>query len=149
LARQEWSWEGNIQAAVVAFLVAQGWSITRVADTASKEHGTDVEAARAGRRLHVEAKGWPSATYVDPARQQEQKKTQPVTQARVWFADAVVHTLRLRAANPNDVVAIALPENDAYRRLWEGVRAPLLQVRLAILWVPADGTVTHEGWPDA
>lgn len=148
-ARGEWSWEGNIQAAVVAFLVGQGWSVTRVADTASKEHGTDIEATRADRRLHVEAKGWPSASYVDPNRQHEQKKTMPATQARVWFADAVGHALRLRAANPDDAVAIALPENDTYRRLWEGICAPLLQVRIAMLWVAADGTVTQEGWPEA
>lgn len=145
-ARQEWWWEGNVQSAVVDFLVREGWSVTRVADTASKEHGTDVEAVREGRRLHVEAKGWPSAQYVDTTRAHEKKKTMPATQARVWFADAVVHTLRLRAAHPVDTVAIAFPSNDTYRRLWEGIRGPMLEVGIAVLWVAEDGSVDHDGW---
>jgi hypothetical protein len=145
-AREEWSWEGNVQAAVVAFLVGEGWSVTRVADTASKEHGTDIEAVRAGQRVHVEAKGWPSTTYVDPAREHEQKKTMPATQARVWFADAIVHALRLRTSNPDDRVAVALPAVDTYRRLWEGIRPPVLQARIALVWVAQDGTVHHDGW---
>ena len=145
-ARQEWSWEGNVQAAVVAFLVSEGWSVTRVADTASKEHGTDIEAVLAGVRGHVEVKGWPSAHYVDPARAGEQKKTQPATQARVWFADAIVHALRLRTINPGDVVAVALPAVDTYLRLWEGIRPPVVSVGIALLWVAQDGTVHHDGW---
>lgn len=143
-ARQEWS--RATPTAVVAFLVGDGWSVTRVADTASKEHGTDVEAVRAGERAHVEAKGWPSATYVDPAREHEQKKTMPATQARVWFADAIVHALRLRTSNPDDRVAVALPAVDTYRRLWEGIRPPVLQAQIALLWVAQDGTVHHDGW---
>lgn len=144
---QEWSWEGNVQAAVVAFLVGEGWSITRVADTASKEHGTDVEAVRSGHRLHVEVKGWPSERYTDPARAHEQKKTMPATQARVWFADAV-HALRLRTSHPDDAVAIALPAVDTYRRLWEGIRPPTVGAGIALVWVERDGTVTYDPAPN-
>src|SRR5690606_23507541 len=41
-----WHWEGNVQAAVVSGLVAEGWSILAVADTASRAAGTDVIAVR-------------------------------------------------------------------------------------------------------
>src|SRR5690349_1083297 len=37
--RKDWFWEGQVQAAVVRFLAADGWKIESVADTASKAHG--------------------------------------------------------------------------------------------------------------
>ncbi len=55
-AREEWSWEGNVQAALIGHLAAAGGRIRRVADTRSKEHGTDVVAERDGRLLHVESR---------------------------------------------------------------------------------------------
>ncbi len=146
-AQQEWSWEGNVQSAIVAFLVESGWSVTRVANTSSREPGTDVEASRSGERVHIEVKGWPSAQYVDPARQHEKKRTQPATQARVWFSDAIVHALRLRASHPEDIVAVALPAIDTYRRLWAGIKRPVSSVGIALLLVEPNGSVSAEDWP--
>ncbi len=63
-ATTEWWWEGNVQAAVGRHLAADGWSIRRVADTASRERGVDIEANRDSGQLLVQVKGYPSATYV-------------------------------------------------------------------------------------
>lgn len=141
--RSEWNWEGTIQAAVVGYLVSQGVAITRVADTASKEHGTDVEGRVAGLRVHVEVKGWPSDRYIDPARAGEVKRTSPALQARVWFADGLMHVLRLRASHPDDRVLLALPDVGTYRRLVEGVQAPIDTLRIGLLWVDSSGVVTE------
>lgn len=56
-----WFWEGNVQAAVVRYLAGDGWHIRRVADTASRERGVDIEGDRDGVRLLVEVKGYPAA----------------------------------------------------------------------------------------
>jgi hypothetical protein len=145
-AREEWSWEGNLQAAVVTYLAANGVSITRVASTATKEHGTDIEGIRAGVPLHVEVKGWPSPGYVDVARAAEQKKTLAPTQARVWFASGLMKVLQLRAEHPLDSVALALPDKPTYRRLFETLRAPVEVLHISLLWVTQDGAVTLDGW---
>jgi Holliday junction resolvase len=46
--------EGHVQAAIVAHLERDGWTIEREADTASHEPGIDVLASRDGRSLAVE-----------------------------------------------------------------------------------------------
>lgn len=130
-----------MQSTVIAWLAARGWSIRRAADTRSREHGTDIVAERVGRSLHVEVKGWPSSRYADPARREEQKRTTPSVQARVWFADAVLHGLRLRDAHPDDDVAIALPDTTTYRGLAESIRFSLTRTELIVLLVSETGDV--------
>ena len=78
--------EEVVQGRLVAYLVKDGWQILRVAQTATRERGTDVLAARDGRTLAVEVKGYPSLSYADPRRAGEVKPTQPATQARHWYA---------------------------------------------------------------
>ena len=40
-----WSWEGQVQGVLANFLGSSGWVVTRVADTARKERGKDIEAS--------------------------------------------------------------------------------------------------------
>lgn len=145
-AHEDWHWEGQIQARVVAHLAAMGVAITRVADTASREHGTDIEGIHNGTRIHVEVKGWPSDRYVDPSRTHEPKKTPAAVQGRVWFADGLMHVLRLRTSYPNDTVVLALPAVPSYRRMFDAVRPPIEGAHISVLWVAEDGTVTLDGW---
>lgn len=139
--RDEWGWEGNVQATLIGHLAVAGWRIRRVADTRSKEHGTDVVAERDGRLLHVEVKGWPSTNYVDAARAQEVKKTPPALQARVWFGDALLHGMRLRSEHPTDDVALCLPGTGTYRRLATVIQPALTLARLQVLLVSENGRV--------
>jgi hypothetical protein len=74
---REPDWEGNVQARVCRWLLDDGWHLEQVADTATRERGTDVVARRDGKRVHVEVKGWPSRLYADPSRQAEVKRTKP------------------------------------------------------------------------
>lgn len=140
-ALDEWSWEGNIQSRVIAWLAGRGWRIRRAADTRSRERGTDIIADRAGRTLHVEVKGWPSARYVDPARSGEPKRTPPSLQARAWFADALLQGMRLRDTHPDDRVAIAMPDTPTYRNLAASVRSSLSRTEVTVLLVSENGDV--------
>lgn len=144
-ALQEWSWEGNVQSRVIGWLAHRGWSIRRAADTRGREHGTDIVAERGGQMLHVEVKGWPSTRYVDPARGDEQKRTPPHLQARVWFADALLHGMRLRDAHPHDHVAIAMPDTTTYRGLAASIRSSLGMTQVTVLFVDQAGDVAVTG----
>jgi hypothetical protein len=133
--------EEVVQKRVVTCLVREGWDVLRVADTASRERGTDIRAERAGMLLHVEVKGYPSKSYADLQRAHEAKPTQPATQARVWFAGAVVKVLQLRQEYPDDEVALALPDVPTYRSLLRTIETTVAAVRLSVLLVRDDGSV--------
>ncbi|GGP73378.1 MarR family transcriptional regulator [Saccharothrix coeruleofusca] len=138
--------EGLVQGEVVTWLVASGWSIGRVAETASRERGTDIVAERAGVRLHVEVKGFPSKSYADPRRAGEVKPTQPATQARHWFSAGLMKVLQLRQDYPQDAVALALPDRGTYRQLLATVDSTIRTMRLAVFLVRDDGSV-EDRWP--
>ena len=73
-------------------------------------------------------------TYRDPSRA-HLESTQPATQARGWFNDAVVHALRLRDVHPQDDVVMCLPHQETYRNLCRGVARSLgrCQVRVVLI----------------
>ena len=85
---EEWFWEGNVQAMVVGHLAGSGWRIRRVANTASSEHGVDIEADRQGERLVIEVKGYPGRTYARGERRGEAKITPAAAQARAYAVPA-------------------------------------------------------------
>jgi hypothetical protein len=64
----------------------------------------------------------------------------------VWFADGLMHVLRLCTSYPNDTVVLALPAVSTYRRMFDAVRPPVESVHISVLWVDEDGTVTLDGW---
>lgn len=138
----EWQSELNVQSMVVRHLAIDGWSITSVADTASKAHGVDIVATKEGMTVGVEVKGYPSRSYADPARAHERKPTQPSTQARVWYAGALLAAMRLRTRRPDVLSVIALPDFTTYRNLYEDTAWSLQACGIAVWFVSEDGTVT-------
>jgi len=106
----EWHTEANVQSSLVTALATDGWRILAVANTATKEHGIDVVAARGGTTVGIEVKGFPSRTYADAARAAETKRTSPSTQAGHWYSQAVLAAMRLRGKEPAWRSVIALPD---------------------------------------
>jgi hypothetical protein len=141
----EWHTEARVQAAVVSRLVADGWHILRVADTAARQHGLDIEAARGDERLGVEVKGYPSSAYADPARSGQAKPTRPSTQAGHWYAAAVVAAMRLRGRRPDVRSVIALPDFPRYRDLYAETATSLSAAAIDVWWVGLNGAVDVEG----
>jgi hypothetical protein len=133
--------EATVQSFVVSYLVNQGWEIRRVADTASREQGVDILAVRDGHALAVEVKGFPSTAYADPRRSDETKRTTPATQARVWFAQAILKAMLTRSDHPEYDLAIALPDAPTYRSLHQRTRTSLDQLAITVLFVTAEGHV--------
>lgn len=139
---ERWHTEANVQAAVVRWLVTQGWRILSVADTATREHGIDIVAERGPERVGVEVKGYPSVRYADPARAHEQKRTQPSTQAGHWYAQALLAAMRLRGRQPDTTSVVALPDFPRYRALHAETAGSLAASGIKVWWVSAAGDVT-------
>jgi hypothetical protein len=137
---QEWAWEGQVQSHLVAYLALNGWSIIRVADTAQRERGVDIIAERAGHRLLVEVKGWPSSTYARGERAGQPKPTQPTLQAAHWFAEALSSLIR-RGAGPEIQLAMGLPDMPRYRTLLGEAGWALDRLDIMIYLVTAEGAV--------
>lgn len=137
--REEWHWEGNIQARLCDYLEDTGWVIERTADTASGERGIDIVARLADRRLGVEVKGFPSRFYARGPRRGEVKRTHPNLQARHWLADAIAAAIRARSRHPEWDVAIALPDHPAYVESLPHVEWALVRLGIGLIFVPEHG----------
>jgi hypothetical protein len=126
-----WYWEGNVQSKIVRHLVENGWDITRVADTASREPGRDVTARRNGKEIWVSVKGRPEGT----------DRTTPATQGRVWFHGAVFDLICWRGESDEVDLMMALPEFGTYRNLAPRIEWLQNIARFQIAWVQSDGSV--------
>ena len=132
--KQDWYWEGNVQAAVVRHLVNKGYSITRVADTGAREKGKDIEAKGPSGVVWVTAKGYPRET----------PKTRPQTQAGHWFSGALFDIICWRGENSEAELAMALPDFPPYRNLAQRVSWLKSAARFRFIWVCEDGEVEVE-----
>ena len=138
----DWFWEGNVQQAVVSYLVGAGWTIEATADTVSRARGVDILAIKKGRQLAVEVKGFPGTTYARGPRAGQPKPTAPTLQARHWFAEALLTTLLTRARRSDHEVAIALPDMPRFRALLGEAEWALERLMVGVYLVAEDGTVT-------
>ncbi len=138
-ARGEWHTEANVQAMLVTVLATDGWRILSVANTATKEHGIDVIAARDGATVGIEVKGFPSRAYADPTRAGFPKRTSPSTQAGHWYSQAVLAAMRLRGNEPGWRSVIALPDFPRYRDLHTETVGSLVAAGIEVWWVDQTG----------
>jgi hypothetical protein len=139
--QKPWCWEGNVVGAVVKHLVADGWTIQSVADTATGQAGADIEARRGTELLIVEVKGYPSKTYERGAKQGQPKPTNPPTQARHWIAEALLTALLRQADGRATRVALAFPEFRVYRTILKRIAHACAKLELEILIVRESGEV--------
>lgn len=140
----DWYWEGNVATAISNFLVADGWHIVSAANTHTKEQGIDIHAVKGGSTLLVEAKGYPSVHYRDPARAAEHKVTNPTSQAQHWYSHALLKVMRLQSKHPEAIVAFGLPDFPRYRTLFAETRPGIAKIGAAMLFVSENGAV--ETW---
>lgn len=141
----DWFWEGHVQARVADHLRDVGWIILAEADTVSRQTGIDLVAERENERLNVEVKGWPSTTYRRGPKAGEPKPTRPSTQARHWFAGALLTATVLRDARSADRIAMAFPDFARYRDLLRRTANSLSALRIEALLVDETGVVR---WTD-
>lgn len=136
-----WTWEGNVQAAVVQHLLDHGTSIIATADTANRQQGLDIEAEHNGRRMLVEVKGYPSRIYARGPKRGQSKPTQPATQARHWFSAALLSAALLRGSDARARVAMAFPDLPTYRSLAERCDNVLQAAAIEVWFVDEEGAI--------
>ena len=96
----DWYWEGNIQNQIALYLKSIGWSIEHLSDTASSKRGIDIRARNGDQVLLVEVKGYPSNRYYRGPKKGQLKPTPPTSQARHWFAGALLSALLMKTQYP-------------------------------------------------
>ena len=129
---KSWDWEGNVQSALVAFLVSNGFTVRRVADTLTKEHGKDIVAiSPSGQELWVSAKGKPVGT----------PRTSPYLMARHYFESAVHDLLCWRDEDMSVSLALGLPDFVTYQSSAKKIAGRLLELKASIFWVSENGQV--------
>lgn len=140
-ASVEWHTEANTQRMLVEHLEANGWTITRTANTESGEHGIDVIAERDQEILAIEVKGYPSLWHVRGPLKGQRKASSPNNQASKWFAHAIVPAMRVRSAEPLWRSAICFPDQPIYRRLYGGTATSLGVCGIEMWLVSENGSV--------
>jgi Holliday junction resolvase-like predicted endonuclease len=128
---------------VVAHLVREGWQIVSQADTASRQRGIDIVAAREPEELAIEVKGFPGRGFADPRRAEERKRAQPSTQAKGWYGRAILAAMLTRSRMPHCRSVIALPDFPRYRDLFKETAGSLQKCSIEVWWVSEDGDVTE------
>lgn len=110
---RSWHWEGNVQAAVAAYLAEHGWTVISTADTAAKTPGVDIIAVDCeGSDWWITVKGYPD--------DKPEKKARPATQARHWLAAAMFDVITYRTESPEVRIGVAIPGPfPTYERLLE------------------------------
>jgi hypothetical protein len=125
-ATQDWFWEGNIQRKIIEYMESsEHFEILKVADCEAKKGGPDILAGRETGKRHVEVKGYPSTRYTADfpgGRKGERKKTQPGTQARHWFSEALLNVILAKSKDNNIEIALGFPNKQVYINLLERIR---------------------------
>ena len=127
-----WYWEGSVQDKIVRFLESQGHTVHSTSDTATRQQGKDIIAADAhGRTVWVTVKGFP-----------EMSKN---TQARHWFAGALLDLARYKDESEDALLAMGLPQGfSTYEGLLRRTQSVRRFLRYVVYWVRPDGTVVLE-----
>ncbi len=142
----DWPWEGRVQAVFGNYLQLHGWTVTGMADTATKARGVDLLAYKRDRRLGAEVKGWPSVGYADPRRADEVKRTQPSTQAGHWFSQALMKAIMLRDSHPDHESLVIVPDYPRYRDLARRTVTGRTSAQVHVVFVQEGGDAVSESW---
>jgi hypothetical protein len=114
---KDWFWEGNIQQKISDYLILAGFTEVKTVNTALKDKGPDISGEKDGIKWVIEVKGYPSDKYVqdtDRYTKGEVKRTNPPTQARHWFSEALTSILLTKSEDPTKMICLGFPQNDVY-----------------------------------
>jgi hypothetical protein len=113
----DWFWEGNIQQKISDYLISMGYNEVKTVNTHLKDKGPDITGEKDGTKWVIEVKGYPSDKYVqdtDRYTKGESKRTNPSTQARHWFSEALTSILLTKSEDPTKMICLGFPRNGVY-----------------------------------
>jgi len=133
LANQEnWYWEGNVQDAILKYLVNKEYKILSVSDTSARAQGIDIKAISSNRReTWISVKGYPNKSEYSQARQ--------------WFAVALFDLIRYRTESSDVDLTIGLPDGfSTYLNLVPRVKWLKVNLPFKFFWVSENGEIREE-----
>jgi hypothetical protein len=72
----------------------------------------------------------------------EKKRTQPGTQAKIWYRSAILAAMIVRNHKPGVRAVIAFPDVPRYRELYRQTAGQLQKCEIELWWVTREGNVT-------
>ena len=144
---QDWFWEGNLQERVLDYMQQdEGFTILSPGQPTVQESGIDIVAEKmvgeVPTHCMVTVRGWPSSVYTKGKLQGQPRVSRPETVAREWMAQVVLDLALHRGADPELVLALALPTMAGYIRYLQRLRWFLAAARISVYLVAQDGRVT-------
>ncbi len=131
-------YEDDVVEAVRRFLATTGWSIESVA--LATQHGDDLTATRAGRRLSIEAKGEGSSMS------HTKRYGSSFNRGQVASHVAVAVTRALAVVSQGDSIAgVAFPWNEFHRDRVALIAPALARLGVVVFWVSSDLSVEVQG----
>lgn len=110
----EWFHEDNIKQKIANYLVELEGFDPNPTITYGQEQGPDILARKGKIQRRVEVKGWPTKTYVRGPKKGRFKPTNPSTQARHWFAEALRDVLLAKGEDEKLEIALGFPMMKTY-----------------------------------
>ena len=143
---QDWFWEGNVQARVLAHMEEEeGFTILSPGHPSPAEQGVEIAAERqTGQGLShrlVSVRGWPSALHTRGSLAGQPRSASPEAMARSWIAQALLDLALVRGSDPDVELSLALPAMASYIRYLQRLRWFLASARTSIYLVAQDGRV--------
>lgn len=144
---QDWFWEGNVQERIIEYMKRnEGFRIDQSADPTTKERGPDILAKRrlsdgSFEKRRVAVKGYPSDKYVEGQRKGQKKRTNPPTQARHWFSEALLELILAKSDDEDLQIALGFPNFKVYTNLVNRIRWLREKMELFCYIVTEDGQV--------
>ncbi|MGB5818770.1 MAG: hypothetical protein WBG90_04735 [Saonia sp.] len=120
---------------LIEHLKKEGWFIEGFC--LGQKRGVDVVAIKDGRRLYVEAKG-AKASDNSPTKKNEFFNS---TQIKTHFGVAIIKSIKTQNQFPNDLIAIAQPDDLYLKKVLDGVVPKLKKLNIIHYWVNPDRTV--------
>lgn len=143
--KQDWLWEGNIQEKIANYMERkEGFKIIEKANTEAKKPGPDIKGEKNGKYIIVAIKCYPSDKYTGDfpgGKKGEKKRTNPNTQARHWFSEALFEILLAKCNDPDIEIALGFPFFKTYEKFVERIKWHRSKIGISCYFVKECGEV--------
>lgn len=135
--------ESDVIDVVCANLINRGYVIQQRLSV--REHGVDVIAVKEGsiRTIFIEAKGETSSSVRSKRYGRLFNRSQALDHIAIAVYQSMV-VLDKGDEDPNQLVAIALPDNSLHRECVGKIRHTLDRLKIGLFWVASSKSVTTE-----
>lgn len=118
--QNDWYYEGQISKKLVAYFVANGYTILKDNSDKISAKGEDIIVSIQEQLEIIEVKGYPTTVHTRGKDKGKSKTTNPKLQAKHWFSEALLSSIfnyQRQAVKDNFKLALAFPLTERYKEL--------------------------------